>query len=61
MSGEEQLPDDFGIIDTNVPTLKVLWERRGRTVITTTVVEPQPPYRPPWAGYTPPWEHPAPE
>lgn len=50
----DEPPDDFGIIDTNLPTLKVLWERRGRVIWQTTVTEPRPPY-------LHPWERPAPE
>lgn len=50
----EEPPDDFGIVDTNLPTVKMLWERRGHVMHLTTVTEPAPPY-------LPPWERPAPE
>ncbi|MFE5658357.1 hypothetical protein ACFQ9H_19470 [Streptomyces sp. NPDC056517] len=52
--------DDCGIIDTNLPTVKVLWERRGRVMRLMTVNEPSPPYVPPWEPYVPPWKRPAP-
>ncbi|MGY3341187.1 hypothetical protein ACVW0K_007380 [Streptomyces filamentosus] len=45
---EEGPVDDCGIIDTNLPTVKVLWERRGLVIWQTTVAEPPPPYLPPW-------------
>lgn len=34
--------DDYGIADTNDPSVRILWEQHGRTVVVIPVRAPEP-------------------